>query len=169
MNSPPTPPSFTFYIFQIEIYGGNLSEEIEYKGNYFLNLSLISEHFACFVFQNQLMAFNESIHEHSCFKKVVLSSFAFCLLSFVFSSPVAQNGRLSLFNTRPTFPANTLKTKELRKRHFWLKFLSQGKPLRFKTLGTKFAHYFSHFPADPTLHTPPETDPTYSAAKPCTM
>ena len=51
MNSPPTLPSFTFYIFQIEIYGGNLSEEIEYKGNYFLNLSLISEHFARFVFQ----------------------------------------------------------------------------------------------------------------------
>ena len=24
--------TFTFYIFQIEIYGGNLSEEIEYKG-----------------------------------------------------------------------------------------------------------------------------------------
>ena len=57
MNSPPTPPSFTFYIFQIEIYGGNLSEEIEYKGNYFLNLSLISEHFARSVFPNKLMAF----------------------------------------------------------------------------------------------------------------
>ena len=51
------PPSFTFYIFQIEIYGGNLSEEIEYKRNYFLNLSLISEHFARVVFPNQLMAF----------------------------------------------------------------------------------------------------------------
>ena len=44
---------FTFYIFQIEIYGGNLSEEIEYKGNYFLNLSLISAHFARFVFIRQ--------------------------------------------------------------------------------------------------------------------
>ena len=64
MNSPPTPPSFTFYIFQIEIYGGNLSEEIEYKGNYFLNLSLIFEHFARSVFPNKLMAFNESIHGH---------------------------------------------------------------------------------------------------------
>ena len=72
---------------------------------------------------------------------------------------------LSLFNTRPMKPANSLKTKELRKRHFRLKFLSPGKPLRLKALGAKFAHYFSHFPADPTLHTPPETDPTYSAAK----
>ena len=48
----------------MEIYGGNLSEEIEYKGNYFLNLSLIFEHFARSVFRNQLMAFNESIHGH---------------------------------------------------------------------------------------------------------
>ena len=63
---------------------------------------------------------------------------------------------LSLFNTRPIQPANSLKTKELRKRHFWLKFLSQGKPLRLKTLGTKSAQSFAHFPADPTLHTPPK-------------
>ena len=63
---------------------------------------------------------------------------------------------LSLFNTRPANTANSLKTKELRKRHFWLKILSQGKPLRLKTLGTKFAQYFSHFPADPTLHMPPK-------------
>ena len=63
---------------------------------------------------------------------------------------------LSFFNVRPTFSANSLKTKDLRKRHFRLKFLSQGKPLRLKTLGAKFAHYSSHFPADPTLHTPPK-------------
>ena len=76
---------------------------------------------------------------------------------------------LSLFNTHSARPDNSLKTKDLRERHFRLKILSQGKPLRIKTLGAKFAQYFSHFPADPTLHTPPKTDPTYSAAKPCTM
>ena len=88
---------------------------------------------------------------------------------FVFGGSVAQNGGLSLFNTRPAHVANSLKTKYLKKRHFRLKILSQWKPLRLKTLGVKFAHYFSHFPADPTLHTPPETDPTCSAAKPYTM
>ena len=88
---------------------------------------------------------------------------------FVFGGSVAQNGGLSLFNTRPAHVANALKTKDLRKRHFRLKFLSPGKPLRLRTLGAKLAQWFVHFPADPTLHTPPETDPTCSAAKPCTM
>ena len=63
---------------------------------------------------------------------------------------------LSFFNVRPAQPANSLKTKELRKRHFRLKFLSQGKSLRLKTLGAKFAQSFSHFSADPTLHMPPK-------------
>ena len=88
---------------------------------------------------------------------------------FVFGGSVAQNGGLSLFNTRPAHVANSLKTKDLRKRHFWLKFLSPGKPLRLKTLGEKLAQWFVHFPADPTLHTPPETAPTCSAAKPYIM
>ena len=76
---------------------------------------------------------------------------------------------LSFFNVRPARPANSLKTKDLRKRHFWLKFLSQRKPLRLKTLGAKSDQSFAHFPADPTLHTPPETDPTCSATKPYIM
>ena len=63
---------------------------------------------------------------------------------------------LVFFNVRPAHPANSLKTKELRKRHFWLKILSQKKPLRIKTLGAKFAQWFVHFPANPTLHTPPK-------------
>ena len=152
MNSPPTPPSFTFYIFQIEIYGGNLSEEIEYKGNYFLNLSLISEQ-SCS--KNQFMVNSWTIHEHSCFKKTPfrLSSFALRLFlsfplfsSFFLSFPLF----LSFFNTRPAHPANSLKTKDLRKRHFWLKFLSQGKPLRLKTLGKNSPIIFLTSP--PTLH-----------------
>ena len=90
-------------------------------------------------------------------------TFVLCPLPFhpfVFGGSAAQNGGLSLFNTRPAKPANYLKTKDLRKRHFRLKILSQGKPLRLKTLGAKSDQSFAHFPADPTLHTPPETDPT---------
>ena len=58
---------------------------------------------------------------------------------FFFGGSAAQNGGLSLFNTRPMKPANSLKTKDLRKRHFRLKILSQGKPLRLRTLGAKCA------------------------------
>ena len=46
---------------------------------------------------------------------------------------------LSFFNVHSVQPANFLKTKDLRKRHFRLKILSQGKPLRIKALGAKFA------------------------------
>ena len=63
---------------------------------------------------------------------------------------------LSLFNTHPARPTNFLKTKDLRKRHFILKFLSPGKTLRLRTLGKKFAQWFVHFPAAPTLHTLPK-------------
>ena len=63
---------------------------------------------------------------------------------------------LSFFNVHPANTSNSLKTKDLRKRHFWLKILSQRKSLRLKTLGAKFAQWSAHFPADPTLHTPPK-------------
>ena len=58
---------------------------------------------------------------------------------FIFGSQAIQNGGLSLFNTHSARPANYLKTKDLRKRHFRLKILSHGKPLRLKTLGAKCA------------------------------
>ena len=128
---------------------------------------------------NQFMVNSWTIHEHSCFKKTALSPFIFCLFLsfpllvflslclFVSSSPfhsfplssslfLSLPLFLSFFNVRPTNPANSLKTKDLRKRHFWLKFLSPGKPLRIKTLGAKFAQWFVHFPADSTLHMPPK-------------
>ena len=87
--------------------------------------------------------------------------FAFRLSSFVFSSlflsfPLFSSLflsfplLLSFFNVHSVHPANSLKTKDLRKRHFWLKILSQGKPLKLKTLGAKFAQYF--FTSPPTLH-----------------
>ena len=67
------------------------------------------------------------------FSSLVLS---FPLFSSLFlSSPLF----LSFFNVHPAKPANALKTKDLRKRHFRLKILSQGKPLRLKALGEKFA------------------------------
>ena len=69
---------------------------------------------------------------------------------FIFGGSAAQNGGLSFFNTHFVYTANTLKTKELRKRHFWLKILSQGKPLRLKTLGVKLPNDSPTSP--PTLH-----------------
>ena len=93
------------------------------------------------------------------FQKTALSSFALCLFhSFPLSSSpfLSLPPHLSFFNVHPALPANSLKTKNLRKRHFWLKFLSQEKPLRLKKLGAKFAQWSAHFPADPTLHTPPK-------------
>ena len=72
--------------------------------------------------------------------------------SLVLSRPLF----LSFFNVSPAISSNALKTKDLRKRHFWLKFLSQGKPLRIKALGAKSDQSFAHFPADPTLHMPPK-------------
>ena len=87
------------------------------------------------------------------FQKTALSPFIFCLSvfhPFIFGGSAAQNGELSLFNTHSAHPANLLKTKDLRKRHFWLKFLSQGKPLRLKTLGKNSPIIFLTSP--PTLH-----------------
>ena len=37
---------------------------------------------------------------------------------FIFGSSAAQNGGLSFFNVHSSRPANYLKTKDLRKRHF---------------------------------------------------
>ena len=58
---------------------------------------------------------------------------------FVFGGSAAQNDGLSFFNAHSVLTANTLRTKELRKRHFRLKILSQWKPLRIRTLGAKLA------------------------------
>ena len=74
----------------------------------------------------------------------------FVFQPFIFGGSAAQNDRLSLFNTRPTFSTNSLKTKELRKRHFWLKILSQWKPLKLKTLGEKSPN--NSLTSPPTLH-----------------
>ena len=65
------------------------------------------------------MDINVSKREREQFMNIHVSKdgpFAFHL--FVFGSSAAQNGGLSLFNTHPVQPANYLKTKDLRKRHF---------------------------------------------------
>ena len=116
--------------------------------------------------KNQFMVNSWTIHEHSCFKKAVLSSFVFCLfLSFPLSSSpfLSLPPLLSFFNVHPALPANSLKTKDLRKRHFWLKILSQGKPLIIKTLDKKSPNDPPTSPPTPhstrrpklTLHPPP--------------
>ena len=69
---------------------------------------------------------------------------------FIFGGSAAQNGGLSLFNTHPMQTPNYLKTKDLRKGHFWLKILSQGKSLRLKTLGENSPNNSPTSP--PTLH-----------------
>ena len=97
----------------------------------------------------------------------LLVSLSFCLfvslslclfLSFPLSSSLVLSRPLflSFFNVHSANPANSLKTKDLKKRHFRLKILRPGKPLIIKTLGAKFTQYLSHFPADPTLPTPPK-------------
>ena len=94
---------------------------------------------------NQFMDINVSKREREQFMNIHVSkrrSFRpspFVLHPFIFGGSAAQNGGLSLFNTLSANPTNSLKTKDLRKRHFRLKFLSPGKPLRLKTLGAKFA------------------------------
>ena len=85
---------------------------------------------------------------------VFLSLCLFVSLSFCLLVPLSP--LLSFFNVHLTSSANSLKTKELRKRHFRLKILSQWKPLRIRTLGAKSDQSFAHFPADPTLHTRPK-------------
>ena len=95
-------------------------------------------------------------YSSSPFLSLPLSSSLFLSFPLLSSLFLSLPFLLSFFNVHPTNLANSLKTKDLRKRHFWLKILSPGKPLRLKTLGEKFAHYFFYFPADPTLHTPPK-------------
>ena len=85
-----------------------------------------------------------------------VSSSLSLLSSFLLSLPLLSSPflsfplLLSFFNVHSARPANSLKTKDLRKRHFRLKILSQGKPLRLKTLGENSPNISPTFP--PTLH-----------------
>ena len=126
-------------------------------------------------FVNQFMNINVSKREREQFmnihvskrRSIRLSSFALRLfLSFPLSSSLFLSSSLclfvssslflslppllSFFNVHSVQPANFLKTKDLRKRHFWLKFLSQRKSLRLKTLGVNSPNNSPTSP--PTLH-----------------
>ena len=76
---------------------------------------------------------------------------------------------LSFFNVHLALPTNFLKTKDLRKRHFWLQIFESREAAKTQNVRRKIRPIICPHPRDLTLHTPPETDPTYSAAKPCTM
>ena len=87
--------------------------------------------------KNQFMVNSWIIHEHSCFKKTVLSSFVLVFHPFIFGSPAAQNDGLSLFNTHSVLAANTLKTKDLRKRHFWFPIFESGETTKTQNVRCK--------------------------------
>ena len=94
--------------------------------------------------------------------------FAFRLSSFVSSSPFLSFPLssspflsfpllflsfpllLSFFNVHPTNLANSLKTKDLKKRHFWLQIFESRETAKTQNVRRKFAQWFAHFPA--TLH-----------------
>ena len=113
--------------------------------------------------KNQFMVNSWTIHEHSCFKKqpfrlssfvssspflsfplfsslfVSLSLCLFLLLSFpLFSSLlVPLSPLLSFFNVHSSWPANSLKTKDLRKRHFWLQIFESRETVKTQNVRRK--------------------------------
>ena len=66
---------------------------------------------------------------------------------------------LSFFNVHPARPANFLKNKDLRKRHFWLQIFESREAAKTQNVRCKISPKNAHFPADPTLHTPPKSTP----------
>ena len=74
------------------------------------------------------------------FQKTALSPFIFCLfLSFpLFSSLlVPLSPLLSFFNVHSSWPANSLKTKDLRKRHFWLQIFESRETVKTQNVRRK--------------------------------
>ena len=68
---------------------------------------------------------------------------------FIFGGSVAQNGGLSLFNTRPANPANFLRTKELRKRHFWLQIYESRETANTQSVRHKIRPMICSLPRRP--------------------
>ena len=133
------------------------------------------------------------------FQKDDLSSFALCLfLSFPLSSsfllfpplssslppllsslflslPLSSSlflsfpPLLSFFNVRPAHVANFLKTRNLRKRHFWLQIFESREAAKNQNVRCKNSPIIRPLPRRPYTPQAAETAPTCSAAKPCTM
>ena len=68
---------------------------------------------------------------------------------FVFGGSVAQNDGLSLFNTHPANTANFLKTKDLRKRHFWLQIFESREAVKTQNVRCKIRPLFFSLPRRP--------------------
>ena len=100
--------------------------------------------------KNQFMVNSWTIHEHSCFTKMTLSSFVSSspppLLSSLFLSfPLF----LSFFNVRPAHTANSLKTKDLRKRHFWLQIFESRESANTQNVRRKIRPIICPLPRRP--------------------
>ena len=76
---------------------------------------------------------------------------------------------LSFFNVHPVKPANYLKTKDLRKRHFRLIFFESRETPKTQNVRRKMRPITHPLPRRPYTPHAPETDPTCSAAKPYIM
>ena len=73
----------------------------------------------------------------------------FVLHPFIFGGSAAQNGGLSLFNTLSANPANVLKTKDLRKRHFWLQIFESKETAKTQNVSYKIRPLFFSLPRRP--------------------
>ena len=100
---------------------------------------------------NQFMVNSWTIHEHSCFKKRPFRLSSFVSSSLFLSPPLLVSlslpllsslflslpPLLSFFNVHPALPANSLKTKDLRKRHFWLQIFESRETVKTQNVRRK--------------------------------
>ena len=110
---------------------------------------------------NQFMVNSWTIHENSCFKKMTLSSlplssslsssFSSLFLSFPLSSShfLSFPPLLSFFNVLSSRPANSLKTKGLKKRHFWLQIFESREAAKTQIVRRKICPIFCPLPRRP--------------------
>ena len=61
----------------------------------------------------------------------------FAFRPIVFGRSATQNGGLSFFNAHPANTANSLKTRDLRKRHFWLQIFESRKTAKTQNVRCK--------------------------------
>ena len=110
----------------------------------------------------------------------LLVSLSFCLfvslslclfLSFPLSSSLVLSRPLllSFFNVHLANTANSLKTKELRKRHFWLQIFESREAAKTQNVRCKISSIICSLPRQPYTPHAAETAPTCYAAKPYIM
>ena len=99
-------------------------------------------------------------------------SLSLCLfLSFPLSSSLVLSRPLflSFFNVHSANPANYLKTKDLRKRHFWLQIFESREAAKTQNVRCKMRPMICSLPRRPYTPHAAETAPTCYAAKPYIM